>query len=138
MILDANGLIVGRFATIVAKKAMLGEKIEVINCEKAVISGKKEAIMEKYKKARDRGAPLKGPYFPRMPDRFVRRIIRGMLPYKQPKGAQAFKRVMCYSGIPKKFEGKNIETITNANSSKLPTLKKVTVRDICKYLGGIK
>ncbi len=38
MIIDANNMILGRLASFAAKKALLGEKIDVINCEKAVIS----------------------------------------------------------------------------------------------------
>ena len=62
MLLDANNLIVGRFGTFVAKKALLGERIDIINCEKAVISGRKEEVFAKYKKRRDIGAPRKGPF----------------------------------------------------------------------------
>ena len=38
MIIDATELIVGRFATVAAKKALLGERIDIINCEKAIIT----------------------------------------------------------------------------------------------------
>ena len=49
MILDATNLILGRMATAVAKKALLGEKIDIVNCENAVISGNKYQILERYK-----------------------------------------------------------------------------------------
>lgn len=133
MIIDATDLIVGRFATVAAKKAMLGEKVDVINCEKAVITGSRSRIISDMKRKRDRGVPLQGPYFPRMPDRLVRRMIRGMLPYKQAKGAEAFKRVMCYMGVP---EGKDkAETIESASIKKLPNVKYLKIADICKEFG---
>jgi len=69
-----------------------------------------------------------------MPDRFVRRCIRGMLPYKQEKGRKAFKRVMCYIGIPDEFKDKKTETIENCNVSKVPSLKYVYISEICKLM----
>jgi len=71
MIIDATNLILGRMATYVAKLALEGEKISVVNCSKAVVSGNKKQILKRFKQKRDMGAPLKGPYFPRYPERIV-------------------------------------------------------------------
>lgn len=136
MIIDATNQIMGRLATRVAKAALLGEKVDIVNCENAVITGNKTMVLAKYKRKRELGIPLKGPYFPRVPDRFVRRIIRGMLPYKQPKGKVAFKRVMCYMGVPEEFKDKKMENFREADVSKLPSMKFVSVKEICKFLGG--
>ena len=135
MIIDAKELIVGRMATDVAKKAMLGEKIDIVNCDKAVITGRKEEILEKFKAKRERGIPLKGPYYPRTSDRIVRRIIRGMLPYKQEKGRNAFKNVMCYIGVPDKFKGQELTTNDNANVSRLKNIRFLTIGEISRFLG---
>jgi len=135
MIIDAKDLIVGRMATDVAKRAMLGEKIDIVNCDKAIMTGRKEDILNKFKARRDRGIPLKGPYYPRPSDRIVRRIIRGMLPYKQDKGKNAFKNIMCYIGIPEKFKGKELTTNPNANVSRLKNMRFLTVGEISKFLG---
>lgn len=134
MIIDANELIVGRMATEVAKKALMGEKIDVVNCEKALVTGKKKEVFNRLKEKHKIGDALKGPYFQKMSDRFIRRIIRGMLPYKQEKGKSAFKRVMCYIGVPDEFKDKKFETIKNAHISKSKTLSYTTVGDICKHL----
>lgn len=136
MIIDATDLIVGRMATRVAKKAQLGEEIKIVNCEKAVITGKKGSVLARFKQKRDHGVPLKGPYYPRMPDRIVRRMIRGMLPYKQEKGAKAYKRVKCYIGIPVELEGQKIETIDEADVKKLKNLDYQTIGEISKKLGA--
>ena len=93
MIIDATNLIVGRFATQVAKKALLGESVDIVNCENAVISGKRDNIIGEYMQKKQRGIPTKGPFISTLPDRFVKRIIRGMLPYKQEKGEKAFKEL---------------------------------------------
>lgn len=136
IIIDANNLILGRIATKVAKLALLGETIKIINCEKAVIAGNKKSVIEAYKKRSVRGIHTKGPFLPRMPDRFVKRTIRGMLPYKRPRGAEAFKRIICYSGIPEEFAKEKAATYEEFNVSKLPYLKFVTVKGICKVLGA--
>ena len=136
MIINAENLILGRIGTVVAKRALLGEKIDIVNCEKAVMTGSKEDILQKYRARRARGQTNQGPFIPRRPDMFVRRMIRGMLPYKQAKGRDAFERVMCYLGIPEEFKDKETETIKNANISKIPTLKYMTVKEICKEMGA--
>lgn len=136
MVIDATDLILGRMAVFVAKNALEGKKIDVVNCENAVVTGNKKDILAKYKKKKDRGAPLHGPYFPRYPDRLVRRCIRGMLPWKRTRGREAFKRVMCYISIPYQFKDKKIETIKEANVEKLPNSKYIKVKDICRFLGA--
>lgn len=134
MIIDATDLIVGRIATIAAKKALLGEKIDIINCEKAVMTGRSDSIIEKFKKKVKRGIPAQGPFTHRKPDRIVRRIIRGMLPYRQHKGREAFKRVMCYIGVPEDLKGKKAETIKEADISKITYLKYLTIEEISELL----
>ncbi len=133
--IDATNMILGRLATYAAKQALLGEKITVINCENAVLSGSKAQIVDRYKNRISRGIPLKGPYFPRTPDRIVRRTIRGMLPYKKQRGQEAFDRIMCYIGTPANIEGQ-AQTIKQADAAKLPTLKRVTVGEVAKIIGS--
>src|SRR3989344_6447553 len=111
MIIDGTNLILGRLASIVAKRALLGDEIVIVNCDKVVITGTKDNVFEEYKVKTNRGNPFKGPFFPKIPDRIVRRTIRSMLPYRKPRGREAYKRVMCYLGIPKKYEKEKLETI---------------------------
>lgn len=136
MLIDATNLIVGRFASLTSKKALLGEKVDIINCEKAVISCSKEYVFAAYKRKMDMGAPKKGPFIHRMPDRFVKRSIRGMLPMNKTRGKEAFKRIKCHIGVPETFKGKAAETIPSANADKFTTLKKVKVGEVCKFLGA--
>lgn len=136
MIIDATDLILGRLASYAAKKALLGEKVEVINSEKSIISGKKKDIFGDYLRKRQRGIPLQGPYFPRMPDMLVRRTIRGMMPYKTDRGKKAFENVKCWIGVPSKLKDQKADTIKQANLSKLPYMKYKTVGYICKLMGS--
>ena len=136
MILDATDLILGRMAARVAKMSLLGEKVDIVNCENAIITGDKAYLLKRYKQRKERGIPLKGPYFPRMPDRIVRRAIRGMLPYKRERGREAFKKIMCYIGVPDEFKDKKLETLKEVNISKVPSLKYLSVGEISKNLGA--
>lgn len=136
MILDANDLILGRMASFAAKKALLGEKIHIVNAEEAVITGNKKWVIAHHIQKRDRGIPLKGPYIKRMPDRFVKRAIRGMLPYKQEKGRKAYDNIKCYLGVPDKLKEQKAETIAEANITKLPNVKFIKVKELCKLLGA--
>ena len=66
----------------------------------------------------------------------VRRTVRGMLPYKRPKGRDAFKRVKCHIGIPSGFEGKKFEVIPEAHISKLSYPKYIKMHDLSRSLGA--
>jgi len=136
MILDAKNLILGRLASVAAKKALLGETVDIINVEEAVITGDKKWILAHHIQKRDRGIPLQGPYFERMPDKFVRKAIRGMLPYKKDKGKKAYGNIKCYIGVPTNLKEQKAETIAPANITKLPNVKFIKVNELCKLLGA--
>ena len=136
-IYNGKDMILGRLATRIAKEALLGEEVKVINCEKIIVSGKKTTVIENEKTRRARkGYPLKSAKFSRLPDRYVRRTIRGMLPWKQTRGKEAFDRIMCYTGVPEELQDKELILIENSTVKKLPNLKYTTVGKIVKQLGG--
>lgn len=134
VVIDAENAVVGRLASRVAKLALSGEKVEVINAEKAIITGNREYIFAKYLQKRQRKSitnPRRmGPKYPRRPDDIVRRIIRGMVPYKKAKGREAFKRVKVTVGNP---ENKNPDIVITEMPN---TNKYITVGELSKYLGA--
>lgn len=136
MIIDGTNMILGRLATFAARKALEGEKVVIVNAEKVIISGKKSNIMAQYEEKVDRGNRLKGPYFPRQPDRLVRRTIRGMLPYKQERGRLAFKRIMCYMGVPNQFKDQAVEKVDQAEFSRLKTVNFMRIERISELVGN--
>ena len=131
--IDATDTILGRLATYAAKKALLGENVEVINCEKAIVTGNKHRNYKDYQNEFKRGT-FKGPFIPKQPHLLVKRTIRGMLPHKQARGREALKRIRCHIGTPETLKEK-AEIIKEANVSKLPNYKYTTVGKICGYLG---
>ncbi|MBN2567045.1 50S ribosomal protein L13 [Candidatus Woesearchaeota archaeon] len=134
-IIDAKGMVLGRLGAYVAKKALLGETIRIVNCESAVISGDRAHVFAAYKRRADRGIHTKGPFQPRRPDLFVKKAVRGMLPYKQPKGTAAFKRIRCYLGVPRDLIGKGAEQVPGASGTKVLHSALITVGEICTQLG---
>lgn len=136
LVVDATHQLVGRLATQVARAALHGKTVRVINSEKAVMSGKKKVILDDYKQRYQRGATREGPFTHRQPDRIVRRVIRGMLPYKTTRGNDAFKRIMCYIGTPVQLREATPVRFAGADVSKLPTTRWVSIGEISKELGG--
>jgi len=133
-VINADGLILGRMASIIAKRLLKGEKIAVVNAEKAVISGKRKSRIAEAKEFLEVGHPGKGPFHYRRPDRILRRTIRGMLPYKQPKGKQAYKRLRVFIRVPDEFKSVEMETIEEAKAEKL-TCPYFTLGEFAKEIG---
>lgn len=135
MIINAEGLILGKFANLAAKKALMGEEVIIINCDMAVVSGSYEWVNRHYKRRRDMGT-YKGPIISRLSERMVKRAIRGMLPYKQERGREALGRIRCFRRVPPEFEGKEYIKIEKADSARLMKSGYVSLNDICRNLGG--
>ena len=134
VIIDAKDLIVGRMASYAAKQAMLGKKVDIINCELAIVTGSKKAVIKHYKAKLERGNVFKGPFISRSPDRLVRRTVRGMLPYKKERGMNAFHNVMCYNKVPESFKDKKSISLKEAHISKISSLNYVTIKELTKIL----
>jgi len=117
-VIDGTNAILGRIASYVAKEALKGEEIVVINCEEVQITGNKKTIEKEFKEKRSRfGHSQKGPKHHKSSEKIVKRTIRGMLPnYRTGRGRIAFKKIRCYNEIPKEF--KEIKSI------KMPAEKK--------------
>lgn len=136
MIIDAKDTILGRLGSFVARQALLGNEVNIVNCEEAVVSGKKANVFANYIRRIDRKAPGKGPYLYRRPDMFVRRTIRGMLPFKRSRGRDAFKKVKCHVGMPENLRNEKVLTIEGAKSGKLVSADHLKVKDICRAISG--
>jgi large subunit ribosomal protein L13 len=116
---NAEGLIVGRMCSKVAKRLLNGEEVIILNSEKAVFSGKKKSKVAEAHKFLEVGAPMRGPFHYRRPDRFLRKTVRGMVPYKLPKGKSAYKRLKVFMGVPLEFKDQKMITFEEANSTNL-------------------
>lgn len=110
IILDGKKAVLGRLASYVAKEALKGEEVIVINCREIIISGNKKMIQQEFHEQRSRfGSSQKGPKHHKNSEKIVKRVIRGMLPdHRTGRGRIAFKKIKCYDSLPKELEGKKI------------------------------
>ncbi len=131
LVIDGENAILGRLGSLASKTLLKGNSVDVINSEKVIISGSKKDILQKVVVLRKKGGnSLKGPKLPKLADRFLKRKIRGMLPWDKPKGQAAYKRLKCYIGNPlKEDEKKNVEKV----DCRKP-LKSLTIKQVCDYL----
>ena len=132
-VIDASGAVLGRMASIVVKRLLKGEEIAIVNAEKAIILGDEQMVKREYREKREIGTQRKGPFFPRVPHMIVKRTIRGMLPYQQPKGREAMKRLKCYIGVPDEYKDANMERV--GIPEKKP-YKYITIEELSRYLGA--
>lgn len=108
IIIDATNATLGRLASYAAKQALQGKKVVILNSEKAIITGRKKFIVEKFQTRRKRGGTAqRGPYISKLSEKILKRTIRGMLPdHRRGRGKEAFKRILCYKGIPDNYKEK--------------------------------
>jgi large subunit ribosomal protein L13 len=136
-LVNAEGLIVGRLCSKVAKRLLNGEAVIILNAEKAVFSGKRKSKVAEAHLFLEVGAPERGPFHYRRPDRFLRKTVRGMLPFKQPKGKNAYKRLKVFMGIPRELAGQQMITFTEASSANLRG-PHFTLLEMAKEIGWSK
>jgi len=134
MYIDANDMIAGRLSSKVAKLLLKGEEIMIFNAEKAVITGTPEANMEKFHERITRGDPYHGPFYPKRSDRILKRMVRGMLPYKKPRGRDALKRLKVFNSVPEEFNDKQLQKMEGAENQH--KYKYVILSDISQKIGG--
>lgn len=134
VVVDARDCILGRVASQVAQKALDGQRVAVVNAERAVITGNEDDIMETYTKRRELGSD-RGPYYPKRPDRIFKRSVRGMLPYKKPRGRDAFENVRIYVGNPYGDDGES-EVLEGTSLDRLSNIKFVSLGDVSESLGA--
>jgi large subunit ribosomal protein L13 len=134
---DATNQIAGRLSSRVAKVLLTGKRVIVVNSEKALISGSRTSVMTQWKERLElssRVNPIYGPIHPRRPDNILRRMIRGMVPRKKPKGASAMKRLRVYVGVPADVKREKLTQFEDAAATR-PIPVYVTMMELSRNLG---
>jgi len=130
---DASGLVLGRLSTFVAQKLLNGEKINIYNAEKVIITGDPKVIVEDYSKRftyRNKGNPEYSPKYPRLPHLILKNAIVRMLPTGS-RGVAAAKKLMVYIGND---ENKTCKTVGVAKIKQ--GLKYIELSDLSKRIGA--
>ncbi len=136
-VIDGEGLILGRLSSMIAKRLLSGEQIELVNSEKIVVSGARKMLIAREKEFLGVGGHERGPVHYRQPHRMVRKTIRGMLPHRKAHGREAFRRLKVYIGVPEEHEAAEKETFEKIQASRL-SKRYVTIGEIAKNIGWKK
>lgn len=145
VVVDASGQRLGRMASRIAKLLLNGVEVVVVNAEKAVVTGNKRAILEKYLRLMRRrqltSHKVVKVWYPRRPERLVWYSIIRMLPRKKPRGREAERRLKVYVGTPPEFE--NVEKlrfpdaeIGEARSRSGRLIRYMTIAEISREISG--
>jgi large subunit ribosomal protein L13 len=134
---DATDQIAGRLSSKIAKLLISGRRVVVVNAEKSLISGSRTSVINQWKERLElssRVNPIYGPIHPRRPDNILRRMVRGMVPRKKPKGALAMKRLRVYIGVPSGVESSKLTKFEGTAATR-PVPVYVTMGDLSRSLG---
>jgi len=135
--IDATNQIAGRLSSKLAKLILSGKRVVVVNAEKALISGSRTSVINQWKERLELGSkvnPIYGPIHPRRPDNILRRMVRGMVPRKKPKGAAAMKRLRIYIGMPSGVDESRMTKFEETTATR-PIPIYVTMGDLSRSLG---
>jgi large subunit ribosomal protein L13 len=129
-IIDGKNAVLGRLASYVAKEALKGEEIVILNCDQVIITGNKKNIREEFEEKRRKvGSGQKGPKHSRSTDKIVKRSIRGMLPnHRLGRGKIAYRKIKCYVGVPKEFQESKKIIGGREKKSKFVYVKEISKR----------
>ena len=131
VVVDARDCIMGRVASQVAQRALDGETVAVVNAERAVITGSEDDVMGVYRQRAEVGSD-RGPNYPKRPDRIFKRAIRGMVPYKETRGREAFENVRVYLGNP--YD--DAEVLDDTSLDRLSNIKFISLGEVSENLGA--
>jgi large subunit ribosomal protein L13 len=136
-VVDAEGLILGRMSSKVAKRLLNGEEVIIVNAEKAVLSGKRKSKIAEAHVFLEVGAPERGPFHYRRPDRIVLKTVRGMLPIRKQKGKNALENLKVFMGVPEELKNQKPEMLPDAQASKLKG-PQFTLGELASQIGWNK
>ncbi len=140
IVVNAENAVVGRLASKVAKLLLNGYRVYVVNVDKAVITGNKKRVLEDFTKRlwiKSNVNPRRhGPFKPRSPEGIFRRVVRGMLPRRKPRGKEAYRRLRVYRGVPSNLANKEIIVFEDTLYRENP-YGYVTLYEVAKFIGWI-
>jgi len=136
-IIDGTNLVLGRLGARISKYLLSGEQVVVINAENVAIVGEADAVVERYwnrRQRKDKANPEHSMHWSRRPDLFVKRCIRGMLPYKRATGRKAYRLLRVYVGEPAQFKNAAKEDMSTINCTNVKS-RYIHAGEVCERLG---
>jgi large subunit ribosomal protein L13 len=137
VVVDATNCIAGRICSHVSKLLLQGNKVTIVNAEKAMLSGNRYKTIELYKEHLEINSvtnPIHGPFHPRRPDTIMTKMVRGMVPKRKASGIEAHKRLRVYIGVPQEIRSAKTESFADSKITK-PESYYISVGDVAKQIG---
>lgn len=137
VIVDATNCIAGRMCSHVSKLLLQGNKVAIVNAEKAMLSGNRYKTIDSYKEHLEINSvtnPIHGPFHPRRPDTIISKMVRGMVPKRKPDGISAFKRLRVYMGVPEGMKSAKMESFDDSKITK-PESYYISIAEVAKQIG---
>ncbi|MGI0028369.1 MAG: 50S ribosomal protein L13 [Nitrososphaera sp.] len=137
IVVDATNCVAGRMCSHVSKLLLQGNRVAIVNAEKAMLSGNRYKTIELYKEHLEINSvtnPIHGPFHPRRPDTILSKMVRGMVPKRKTTGIEAHQRLRVYIGVPEEMKNAKLESFADSKITK-PESYYLTVGDIAKQIG---
>ena len=137
IVVDATNCIAGRMCSHVSKLLLQGNKVAIVNAEKAMLSGDRYKTIELYKEHLEINSvtnPIHGPFHPRRPDTILSKMVRGMVPKRKTSGLEAHQRLRVYIGVPEEMKNSKLESFADSKIRK-PESYYITVGEVAKQIG---
>ncbi len=137
IVVDATNCIAGRMCSHVSKLLLQGNKVAIVNAERAMLSGNRYKVIEEYKEHLEINSvtnPIHGPFHPRRPDTMLTKMVRGMVPKQKTSGIEAHQRLRVYIGVPEEMKTAKMQSFDDAKITK-PEAYYISVGDVAKQIG---
>lgn len=137
VVVDATNCIAGRMCSHVSKLLLEGNRVAIVNAEKAMLSGNRYKTIELYKEHLEINSvtnPIHGPFHPRRPDTMLTKMVRGMVPKQKTRGIEAFQRLRVFIGVPEEMKGAKMESFEDSKITR-PEANYITVGQVAKQIG---
>lgn len=137
IVVDATNCIAGRMCSHVSKLLLQGNRVAIVNAEKAMLSGNRYKTINSYKEHLEINSvtnPIHGPFHPRRPDTIISKMVRGMIPKRKSDGIEAFKRLRVYMGVPEGMKSAKMESFDDSKITK-PESYYISIAEVAKQIG---
>jgi large subunit ribosomal protein L13 len=137
IVVDGTNCIAGRMCSHVSKLLLSGNRVAIVNAEKAMLSGNRYKTIQTYKEQLGISSvtnPVHGPFHPRRPDTILSKMVRGMVPKRKPNGIASFKQLRVYIGVPEGLKSAKMESFADSKITK-PASYYISVGEVAKQIG---
>jgi large subunit ribosomal protein L13 len=137
IVVDATNHIAGRMCSHVSKLLLQGNKVAIVNAEKAMLSGNRYMTIREAKEYLEINSvtnPIHGPFHPRRPDTILTKMVRGMVPKQKTSGIEAFQRLRVYIGVPEEMKNAKMQSFNDSKITR-PEANYISMGDVAKQIG---